>query len=828
MFDSAKKFVSELATTKNLGKLLDAAGGLIDRISIIQSILGLGEDPNEKLEMLINQVLDKLDDISNKLDIISSQVKCEGTKTPYVENRFRIKNMQKQFIQYELSDFSGKKKKMSSLCNSNSDGIEKIRNDFQTFIEEHLERIYIECARYKFEGIVYWSKMIMIQMVEISTLIKGCTELIDTRVDFNYQQFSSDVRKQLEYMNEIFVRENFVKDELRNSVKILIEKIEKPEEAIEKLNNEYSFFSWNVIFYDSNIHGDESHQVYFGPSSFCGSVFYRELKNDFNALVSWCIINDKNRNQIDHIYNHLPKFPIDSGAKYVQIKLLDMFKNEFDINYILALYPKESCPSSPGESNQKSIDITTSTRTPIGGNTAGGVMYSNSKSIRKMCLYVSTCVYDISQYPREKPRFSPKSGLFLPGSEYVDNVNYANTMSSGSSTHKVISERCNRRIVGYFPSWGENEFRVEQARKLTHAIFAFYETFADGSVRLGSADPNRKTESDIWVAGKRLENFKKVCSEANIKTLFAVGGWENSQYFSSICSDPAKRSIFISSLVDIIITEGFDGVDIDWEHPVTGGAVEGIPQDKENYVQMMKELRIALDELKTNENLFGIRVQQHLITFAGAAGDWTLTPGYDLPGLLKYADWVNVMTYDYFGAWDSKWGAYTGPPAPLFFGNPKGYSGKVNADWTIRYYVCKSKQPQKIVMGVPFYGRYWNNVGDPVDPEYGMWRKADSTNGKFLGGYVPWYKIKNDYITNPNFKIEMQKFAQTPYAWNENEKIFLGFENPESLEFKVRYAEHYNLGGMMIWAVDQDDDNDSMLNIVSNANLCRIEDHNEV
>lgn len=94
MFDSAKKFVSELATTKNLGKLLDAAGGLIDRISIIQSILGLGEDPNEKLEMLINQVLDKLDDISNKLDIINSQVKCEGTKTPYVENRFRIKNMQ--------------------------------------------------------------------------------------------------------------------------------------------------------------------------------------------------------------------------------------------------------------------------------------------------------------------------------------------------------------------------------------------------------------------------------------------------------------------------------------------------------------------------------------------------------------------------------------------------------------------------------------------------------------------------------------------------------------------------------------------------------------
>ena len=61
-------------------------------------------------------------------------------------------------------------------------------------------------------------------------------------------------------------------------------------------------------------------------------------------------------------------------------------------------------------------------------------------------------------------------------------------------------------------------------------------------------------------------------------------------------------------------------MDIDWEHPVTGGAVNGTVQDRENYVILMKELRAQLDQTTKLKK----RNSKYLISFASAAGRWSL------------------------------------------------------------------------------------------------------------------------------------------------------------------------------------------------------------
>jgi chitinase len=131
-------------------------------------------------------------------------------------------------------------------------------------------------------------------------------------------------------------------------------------------------------------------------------------------------------------------------------------------------------------------------------------------------------------------------------------------------------------------------------------------------------------------------------------------------------------------------------------------------------------------------------------------------------------------------------------------------------------------------MGVPFYGRYWKNVGDPIFENDGMWRIATPVNGKYEGGFEPWKKIKSDWLTNKDYNFIMHEKSKTPFAWNDKTKTFLGYENPESLKYKVQYAEDNNLGGLMIWALDQDDEENSMLLILNKAQLCKITEPKKV
>ncbi|RCN43447.1 hypothetical protein ANCCAN_10573 [Ancylostoma caninum] len=145
----------------------------------------------------------------------------------------------------------------------------------------------------------------------------------------------------------------------------------------------------------------------------------------------------------------------------------------------------------------------------------------------------------------------------------------------------------------------------------------------------------------------------------------------------------------------------------------------------------------------------------------------------------------------------------------------------MNVHATMKYYSCQIKATNKLNMGVPFYGRYWHNVGDAADPNDEMWRTAEASDGhtKFEGGDVKWRQL------HQRFDVSHAKFhqgAKSPYIWLADNKTFVGFENPESLAYKVDYIIENDLGGVMVWAIDFDDDQLSLLKTITKASACLV------
>ena len=89
----------------------------------------------------------------------------------------------------------------------------------------------------------------------------------------------------------------------------------------------------------------------------------------------------------------------------------------------------------------------------------------------------------------------------------------------------------------------------------------------------------------------------------------------------------------------------------------------------------------------------------------------------------------------------------------------------------------------KMNLGIPFYGRYWLNVGGTFKgSEDEMWREAGHPHGDFEGGDVLWNQISQ------KFDLSQTRFhdgAKAPYIWQPSTQTFFGFENPESISYKV-------------------------------------------
>ncbi|MFY0583781.1 glycoside hydrolase family 18 protein [Cystobacter fuscus] len=168
-------------------------------------------------------------------------------------------------------------------------------------------------------------------------------------------------------------------------------------------------------------------------------------------------------------------------------------------------------------------------------------------------------------------------------------------------------------------------------------------------------------------------------------------------------------------------------------------------------------------------------------------------------------DWINVMSYDYHGAFESS----TNFQSALnrVTGDPMASSG-FYTDGSVAKMLELGVPANKIVVGVPFYGRGWGNVpstnnglfqsGTPVN---GTW--DDGTSGPT--GVFDYKDIKNKYEGKNGYTKYFHAEAKEAYVYNPSTKIWIAYDDAQSMSAKADYILSKGLGGAMAWELSSDD-----------------------
>ena len=338
-------------------------------------------------------------------------------------------------------------------------------------------------------------------------------------------------------------------------------------------------------------------------------------------------------------------------------------------------------------------------------------------------------------------------------------------------------------VVAYVAGFRNFDFSSIDASKLTHINYAFA-NIIDGEVRFGSEaiDDTEMNVDDL----RELSALRKV--NPDLKILVSVGGWGWSGNFSDAALTDSSRNRFGASAARFVRDYSLDGIDIDWEYPNHPGAGNTYrPEDVHNFTLLLECVRKHIDSLAMAEG----RKDKYLLTIATGASEH-YAANTELGPLSEYLDFINIMTYDFHHGGSTQ----TGHHANLWLSEWDAADGDAT-DKAVELHLKAGVPPEKLNIGIPFYGRIWRGV-EPVNN--GLYREAETT-----GAGMPYAEVLKA-LADPAFTRLYDSSAASPFLWNATDSVFISYEDEGSIAARMEYIRSKGLGGVMFWEYTEDVD----------------------
>ncbi|MCX5194345.1 glycoside hydrolase family 18 chitinase [Streptomyces sp. NBC_00249] len=361
--------------------------------------------------------------------------------------------------------------------------------------------------------------------------------------------------------------------------------------------------------------------------------------------------------------------------------------------------------------------------------------------------------------------------------------------------------------LGYFTDWGvyQRNYHVKNlvtsgsAAKITHINYAFGNV-QNGKCTIGdsyadydkayTADQSVDGVADTWdqpLRGNFNQLRKLKAKYPNIKVIYSFGGWTWSGGFGQAAQNPAAFAQSCHDLVeDPRWADVFDGIDIDWEYPNACG-LSCDTSGAASFKNLMSALRTKFG---------GSNLVTAAISADGSNGGKLDLADYG--GAAQYVDFYNVMTYDFFGAWDAK--GPTAPHSPLTSYNGIPIAG-FNSEAAITKLKGKGIAGSKLNLGIGFYGRGWTGV------------TQDAPGGAATGPAPGTYEQGiEDYKVLKTSCPTTGTVAGTAYA--KCGSNWWSYDTPATIAGKMTWAKNQGLKGAFFWEFSGDTANGELANAI--------------
>ncbi|XP_037938792.1 chitinase-3-like protein 2 [Teleopsis dalmanni] len=284
-------------------------------------------------------------------------------------------------------------------------------------------------------------------------------------------------------------------------------------------------------------------------------------------------------------------------------------------------------------------------------------------------------------------------------------------------------------------------------------------------------------------------------TDPSLKILLWVGGGGYAEEgFASMVRNHSSRKIFIRSLKEVLHKYKLDGVDLDWEFP------RAYNKQRQHFSQLLREIKQEYIRER----------KDYLLSVAVAAPEGIALFAYDVKELNSYADFVNLMSYDYH--FYTQETPFTGLNAPLYARkNERSIMGTFNINYSVNWWLTNGLDRQKLVVGLPTYGHSFTLV-NPFNNKIGAPASHFGQCGNL--GFTTYFETCVFEMKNV-IKHFYDEDTCSPYINSGAE--WISYENERSLQCKTDYIKSMKLGGAMIFSLNSDD----------YKNVCYIIEHNQ-